>query len=129
MPSDENWAVKADGTLKDASEMEWAHSPSDEKQAALPFDDGWDASASPTPSGNDHPDTTATEPPSPVASEFNTPAATAASGLSNKLPARIVGSKRVVRPSSKVRGSGSLQNMFAGITGEFRLSYRCRRQR
>lgn len=86
-------ALNPDGTLKNASELDFFHSPSDNqllpKVAEIPNDKGYES-------------------PSEKASAR-------AQGLKGKEPARIVAAKRTRRASSKGRaqeGSGKLTHFF-----------------
>lgn len=92
MDNDDNPALNADGTLKDASEIAFFHSPSDTQ---------------PLPKDNQIPDQ-GYESPSEKASAR-------AQGLKGKEPARIVATKRTRNASSKARaqeGSGKLTHFF-----------------
>jgi len=77
-------ALRPDGTLKDASEIEWICSPSAEKRTLPPESVAGDTSGS---DGN--------EPVNPAPPKR----------LKGKEPAQRVGGKRIARPSNKVSAS------------------------
>src|SRR5271155_4495163 len=73
--------LRADGTLKDASEMEWINSPSAEKKTLPPFhpDDASDGNESVSPAPHKH--------------------------LKGKEPAQCVGRKHIAKQSDKAKAS------------------------
>ena len=77
-------ALRPDGSLKDASEMEWEYSPSSK---TIPLPDPADAAGSSTSHGNVNPG-----PPK---------------GLRGKEPANVVAGKRVSKPTIKVSASAN----------------------
>ena len=83
-------ALNLDGTLKDASEIEWVHSPSAEKRL-LPVDSG------PGPGDSDGNESAGSAPPS--------------KRLKGKEPARRVGGKRVSKPSDKASAAKGLRQL------------------
>jgi len=82
-------AVRHDGTLKDASEIQWVHSPTSDNITL------------PTLNANDIFDDTNLD----DAQAFPSP-----KGLTGKEPARCVAGKRIPKPSGKVSASGT-QNL------------------
>ena len=104
-------AVRPDGTLKDASEIEWVHSPTSNKTFPTLNDDIADAILDNT--------------------DLDEPAQTSPlpQRLKGKEPARCVAGKRVPRPSGKVSAFGG-QNLsprtkkffFSRFEGIFSIS-------
>jgi hypothetical protein len=95
MPTSDTPALNSDGTLKDASEIEWLHSPSDEHRS-VSLDD---------PKKRRR-----------VDSEHNTDELP--SGLKGKAPARRVGTKRVKILSKNVRVAAE-NNQFSTLQQNF----------
>lgn len=88
MSDEENCALRPDGTLKEAHEISFFNSPSDQ-----------------------NPISTVHNGSSTEDDELPDPAAISR-GLKGKAPARCVGSKRVPKLSAKVRANGSLNTFF-----------------
>ncbi|KAG6883693.1 hypothetical protein C0992_008116, partial [Termitomyces sp. T32_za158] len=96
MADEENCALNADGTLKDASEITFFHSPSDKRPISAPN------------TLKNHEDSDVDDLPT---------VASISRGLKAKKPAQLVGGKRVPKPSAKVRaGEQSLQSFFTKTT-------------
>jgi len=102
MEDPENPALRADGTLKDASKIKWLNSPSDEQNN--PFE--IDPSGSPSQSSN-----------TPV----NDPASPTPPGhwQSNKSPASKVAGKRRIQVSSRFRDGSREPSIVKAIAGEY----------
>ena len=94
MSDPEACALRADGTLKDASEIEWQHSPTNH----IPLHPLHDDIANEIFDGNDLPEPQRAPP----------------SGFKGKEPARRVAGRRIPKPSGKVTAS-SAQNLDPGM--------------
>ncbi|KAF8802316.1 hypothetical protein BYT27DRAFT_7261096 [Phlegmacium glaucopus] len=88
-------ALNADGTLKDASEIEFCHSPSTQEQPLLPDTSKKRKRTTELDQESDSDDTL----PSIIAKPLP--------GLKGKEPARRVASKRVKKPSARVKGNNA----------------------
>ncbi|KAF8799277.1 hypothetical protein BYT27DRAFT_7121274 [Phlegmacium glaucopus] len=88
-------ALNADGTLKDASEIEFCHSPSTQEQPLLPDTSKKRKQTTELDQESDSDDTL----PSIITKPLP--------GLKGKEPARRVASKRVKKPSARVKGNNA----------------------
>ena len=84
-------ALRSDGTLKEASELEWLHSPSDEKKSLPP--DNFDPVADDVDHVVDNIDGNNSDEP------------TSSKGFKGKEPATRVGGKHVAKPSARASES------------------------
>ncbi|KAF8347294.1 hypothetical protein F5887DRAFT_1072806 [Amanita rubescens] len=106
LPEEDNCAVRADGTLKEASEIKWLHSPSDETRELPPDEPGpFESTREATQE--------ATPPPAPPQRE----AGKRQIKLSNKLQQQptlerfvIAGNRTVISSSSRTNAVGSTSN-------------------
>jgi len=99
MEDPDNCALRADGTLKDADEINWVNSPSDERPDPFSFQ----VDTAPTPSGG-APDTLA--------------ASSTPPGLSDKAPAEKVAGRRRIIPSTRLSNGSRENSVVARIAGE-----------